>query len=331
MTEHFFIYVLSIFFLLLFSAFFSGSEAALFSLNRLEIDRIRAVKENIGRTIAELLEKPRALITTIFLANEVVNSAISILAASVFHALLPHLRWQWVSLVSIAVSTTLLLFLGEIIPKAVALRNADTFSIACAGPVSVFFRMIAPLRIVLTKIADGIIALFGSKPQSDAEIIKEEEFRFMVETGGESGVLEPLEEELIQNVFDFGDKTVSEIMTPRGKIFSLPCDLPWIEFLNKMRSEKFGRVPIYKTKPDNVIGILFVKDLLKQGFFLKEELSCELETLLRKPYSISPKKKLDELFHEFKTGKVHMALVVDELGALVGLVSMDDLLRELFG
>jgi len=161
-------------------------------------------------------------------------------------------------------------------------------------------------------------------------VIMEEDLRTLVDMGERDGIFDPSERELIQNVFEFGDMIASKVMTPRADVFSLPENMPFNEVLQHVTEKHFSRIPIYEGDKDNIIGILYANDLIpykKPGSKPPEELA----RLARTPYFVPETKKADELFREFRSKKIHMAIVVDEFGGIAGLVTMEDLLEELFG
>jgi len=339
--------------LLLLSGFFSGSETALFSLGRLQLRRREeepGVEEDLlsRDRVSSLLSRPRRLLISILIGNELVNISISILSAAVCQGIMCPGKagamgragtsgcldqWILVTLVSTAVVTPLLLIFGEITPKTLAVRRSEAFARTVAFPIDIFARVVFPVRWLVRTLFGRIVDMaVGEEPQdSDGMgVIMEEDLRTLVDMGERDGILDPSERELIQNVFEFGDMIASKVMTPRADVFSLPENMPFNEVLQHVTEKHFSRIPIYEGDKDNIIGILYANDLIpykKPGSKPPEELA----RLARTPYFVPETKKADELFREFRSKKIHMAIVVDEFGGIAGLVTMEDLLEELFG
>ena len=328
-----------LFVLLLCSGFFSSSETSIFSLGRLERYRIREEKETlISRCLQQLVEQPRRLIVTILIGNELVNITISALSAS----LVDNVFFTWTPLVSTdpvllktviatAVCFPLLLVFGEITPKTIALYNPRKSARFAAVPLRMFYSLIAPVRWVLSSLSNGIVRLFfGESPMVDAPIT-EEEFRNLVDQSNEDGVLREAEREVIHNIFDFGETRVSEVMTPRTDMFCHQADQSLEEILKVIEEQHYSRIPVYEEDKDDITGILYCKDLLGLTANPEKRRDWDLRALLRKPYFIPQTKQASDLFREFRHNRIHLAIVVDEYGGVAGLVTMEDLLEELFG
>lgn len=311
--------------LLILSALFSGSETALFSLDRF---KLRLLKEQ-GRAgkIPELLKNPRRLLITILLGNDLINIFASAVAASLVISLWGD-SYKWLS---ILIMVPLLVIFGEITPKTIAVNYSREFSLLVARPLSLFTRLVFPLRWLIDKIAGLFLNLFREKEHPRRDAITEDEFRTLIEVGKEEGILEETETELIHKVFGFGDTLVSEVMIPAFRVFCLPFDLSREKVLEEIKRNRYSRVPIYKKTKDNVVGILYAKDLLTLGggWNLKEEENWQ--KLLRPPYFVPLGNTADQLFRKFQEKRIHLALVVNKSGKVTGLVTMEDLLEELFG
>jgi CBS domain containing-hemolysin-like protein len=325
--------------LLLCSGFFSGSETSLFSLGRVERYRIREEKKTfISRCLQALLDRPRRLIVTVLIGNELVNITISSLSAS----LTQDAPLAWIArgsidpllmktMIATAVCFPLLLVFGEIMPKTLALANPRRFARAAAVPLRLFYSLITPIRWVLASLSNGIVwLLFREPPIADAPIT-EEEFRDLVDKSNAGGVLWEAEREFIHNIFDFGETRVSEVMTPRTDMFCLQADQSLEEILQVIEEQHYSRIPAYEEDKDDITGILYCKDLLGLLADPGKRQEWNLRALLRKPYFIPQTKKASDLFREFRFNRIHLAIVVDEYGGVAGLVTMEDLLEELFG
>ena len=315
-----------LFLLLVFSASFSSVEAALFSLSRIDLKAMKKSGSLIGKQILTVLSDPRDLLTTILFGNEFINVGIAILAGSLAYSLMEGQSWTLIYLVSVGASTLFILIFGEIIPKTLALRNAVSVSYLFIGPLQLFAWLTFPFRYVLTWLINRLLLLLGGDPEKTHRMIMEEEFMQLVDIGHEAGTIEEIERTFIENIFEFDDRQVKEIMTPRGDIIALDDKVTAEEVLRFTQSKKFSRIPIYKDTLDQIEGVLFTKDLII--FKMGQPLNSKINHLLREPYFISPKIVLSEALEAFKKRRVHIALV-RERNKIVGLVTMDDLLREL--
>jgi putative hemolysin len=317
--------------LLLLSAFFSGTESALFSLTRVQRERMRQSGRAVDRIILTLLERPRRLIATILLGNELVNVSIATLTAAIverkFHDVLGPVQ---LSLVSMLIALPALLLFGEITPKSVALKASEGWARLAARPISLVARFVAPLRWIINGVADAFLWLLGQKHRgTPTEALKETEFRTLVDVGSEEGELRAGEQKLIHNVFEFGDRVVGAIMTPMEQVVSFPYDWSLQRILEAVQQSRFSRLPIYRRARDNVVGILFAKDLV--GLARGHATTRTLGELLMAPYYVPKATKCDVLLRQMQRRKTHMAVVVNEYGRTVGLCTMEDLLEELFG
>lgn len=308
--------------LIILSAFFSGSEAALFSLNTAQVERLKEKHGLVGRIIATLLQRPTNLIITFLVGNEIVNIALAVTATSL--ALLVY--GEGGEYIAIALATALLLLCGEVTPKSIAVRYPDRIALLVAWPIHLFAYLITPLRWALRKLVDAVM---GARAERPISLISEAEFKTLVEISEDEGIIDQDERELIQRVFEFGDQRVSQIMTPRTDIFALEASAPLATVLPKVKEARFSRIPVYDGTIDQIIGVLYAKDLLP--YSRHPELEMRLRDMLHPVYFVPESKRIDELLGEFQRNKVHMAVVVDEYGGVSGLVTMEDALEELVG
>jgi putative hemolysin len=342
MDSSFILRLVALFVLLLLSAFFSGSETALFSLSRVSREALASRGDLASRRVLWLLANPRRLIATIIVCNELINIVSSSLAATITAQAAPRLG----ELARVAVATVafvpLILIVGEMTPKSLAIRVGEPWARVVSLPLTVVTWLVTPVRVVLSGIAGGLIALTGGRQITEEEGVREEEFRALVDVGSEEGELQVAERRLIHNVFEFGDTTVGKVMTPADKVFALPYEMPLGKIVEQVSEQRFSRVPIYRSKTPSarraagasaagmeVVGILLAKDLV--GYAQGALEGHTLGELLHPPLFVPRTTKCDRLFREFQRRKTHIALVVDEYGRLAGLVTMEDLLEELFG
>lgn len=316
--------------LLLLSAFLSGSESALFSLSRVQRERLARSEKAGERYVMRLLENPRRIIATLLIGNDLVNVTFTALVAGVTWTALPGWEAIFVAGIAIAIAVPLLLLLGEITPKSIALRVAEGWARLAARPIGLLAWLLAPARLIVTALAGLFVRILGGKPSgSSPRAIGADEFKALVEVGSKEGELEAEERRLIHNVFAFRDRTAADIMTAGTKIFSLSYELPLARISAEAGRSGFSRIPIYRGRRDNIAGVIFAKDLL--GHSSGRLAGKTVKDLLRPPVYVPRTSKCDSLFREFQRTRTHMGLVVDEYGRLAGLVTMGDLLVELFG
>ncbi|MGH9390044.1 MAG: hemolysin family protein, partial [Vicinamibacteria bacterium] len=266
--------------------------------------------------------------------NELVNVAVSVVVASLISSLFAGKSWaSWGVILALSTLTAapLLLLVGEITPKTIAMRNPERWAFGAVRPLYLWSTLISPLRAVFTYIVDRSMALFGIAAPTEERVVLEEEFRTLVDVGRQEGVVDEKEKELIDKVFKFGDITVERLMTPRTEIASLSSHLSLEQVLAEIRASRYSRIPVYEAEEDNVIGLLYAKDLLRVVYGPTKPEAFNWLTLLRKAYFVPAKKKADRLMAEFRQTRSHFAVVVDEFGGVAGVVSLEDLLEEVFG
>ena len=261
--------LLLFFALLLMSGFFSGSETALFSLARVQLIKLGEDGHPRAGLIRSLLDHPRRLIATSFIGNEFVNIGASALMASTVSRFAGHLGDVLVTFISTGISVTLILFLGEITAKNLAVRLVQKWSIAAARPLLLLSWVMAPLRFVIEKIADLVVYLVDRKveqPEDDA--VGESEFLTMVDAGSEEGVIDEGEQELIHNIFKFGDRRVVEVMTPGAEVFALSASTPMGRVLSMVKQSQYSRIPVYQGAKERIKGVVYAKDLIATAYRL---------------------------------------------------------------
>lgn len=317
-----------IFFLLIFSGFFSGSETALFSLSLMQRERIRRSKPKRAALIDRLLMHPKQLIITIIMGNDLVNIAASVVATYLFVSMIGGEYGKWVT---IAIMTPLTLLFAEVIPKTFSVAHNERVAPFVSRPLDLFGRLISPLRWVFNESANLIIKFLGIEKQKASPAIMEDDFRDMVDLSHREGELKKMEKEFIHNVFEFSDIHVFEVMTPLEKMFCLTEDMDIDTILKHIKKTPFSRIPVCKGTADKITGILYVKDLLKVKIKKISGKTKLLPKICRKPFFIPETKMVDELFYTLKQKHTHIAICLNKQGMVSGLVTMEDLLEELFG
>ncbi len=299
--------------LLLVSAMFAASESALFALVRMESTR-QKLAAPVRDALERMMARPLESLLVIIGLNEAFNVFAECLATTFLLTWLgPIGAW-----LSVPLMLPLVLIFADITPKTFALGFPGAIARITARPLAALSALLHPIVKWLTPAAE---------PPRPAPV-SEEEFKALLRAGEVLGEVEPQERELIHKVFDFGNRRVVEIMTPREKIFWLDVNTPPEQLISEVIRGHFSRVPIYRERPDNVIGILGVKDLVTRRL---EPLPPRLERLVRPAYFVPPGKALGELFDEMRRGRFQLAIVVDEYERVVGLITLEDLLEELFG
>ena len=313
-------------FLLLCSAFFSACEVAYFSLNSLQLSEMLEKKGRLGRLVNTLLEKPRELLITIYIGNEFVNIAISVVITSVAISIFGSIGVG----IAIGLSTFLLLVFGDIIPKSISIKFAQSYAMFSAYPLMVFAKLVQPAQKLFTVWTEKIISSMGILPHGFKESpITDEEFRAMVQVGEGEGVIDSDERELIQNVIEFGETTVEEIMTPKIDMFTVNIEDSLDEILPRIIENFYSRVPVYGVGEEEILGVLFTKDLTRLKHLPREKVN--LKSMLHSAVSVPQSKKIKEMLEEFRKLKRHMAIVLDEYGSVCGLVTLEDIIEELVG
>jgi putative hemolysin len=253
------------------------------------------------------------------------------ITASVVYSLFPDRAWWFLTVISTLSITSLLLIFGEVVPKSLAIKFPVRYSLFVIEPLYRLQQVTAPMRFLFSYLAQKIATWVPIKPQATANSIMEDEFKTLVDFSRREGVLNEYERKLIHKVFEYGDKTVSDVMVPRTEMNAIPLDISFEGLKKWFHENHWSRAPVYKENEDNIVGILVLRDLLGRSKAHVDKSGLRLESVLRTPYFVPESKKLDALFKEFKRKKIHMAIVVDEYGGVAGLVTMEDILEELFG
>ena len=313
--------------LLVSSAMISGAEVALFSLTPADFEpeeSKRTVKEQI---VISLLDRPKKLLATILVANNMINIAIILLfdnltdkAFESIDTVIMGVDMQF--LLEVVVVTFLILLFGEILPKVYASRNRVEFSHFMAYPLNVLDTVFSPLSIPMRAVTVSIHERLGNQKAglSVDQLSQALELTSQTDTTKE-------EHKILKGIVSFGNTDTKQVMKPRMDIFALNENQPYNEIIPEIIENGYSRIPVYKESIDNVTGILYVKDLLP---FLEEE-DYEWTSLLREPYFVPENKKLDDLLNDFKNKKNHLAIVVDEYGGTSGLISLEDIIEEIVG
>jgi len=322
---------IALIFLFALSAFFSGSETALFSIPKFRLRRLKDRGDHTSQRIADLLDRPNRLLVTLLTGNTFVN----VLAAGILGVAMERafhkagVSEYGAFALAAVVMTGLILLLGEIVPKIFALRDPERTAAFIARPVEVCALILAPLGKLLLGISGFLLKVTGAGKLKTDPFVTQEELETMVSMGERDGVLQQEERRMIQGIMEFTDTTVKEVLVPRTDMKVLRQGTMVSEALALIRESGFSRIPVFGESIDDVVGILYAKDLLP--FIGNGHTPKPIDSLLRDAYFVPENKKVAELVNEFRQNRVHFAVVVDEHGGTVGLVTLEDLLEEVVG
>ena len=311
--------------LVILSAFFSSAESAFLALqNTARLRHLVSIGSQGAVRVDEMLREPGRLLSTILLGNNLVNIGFTALVTAIT---LSFIKEGTGIAASTAVATTILLLLGEIVPKTLAVRNPERVALMFARPLKVVELMLFPIVIILQRISD--LATFGDRTQ-DASIT-EDELRTLIDIGEAEGQFDPEEAEMLESVFRFGDRQVREMMTPRTEIIFVERGTSMQKFLELYTEHAHTRFPVYKESTDDVVGILSTKDILRLMSAGKMDMNGNVTDVIRDAYFVPETKRIAELFEELRDSGNQMAVAIDEFGGVAGLVTLKRLLEEVVG
>lgn len=320
-------------FFVLVNAFFSGTEMAVIELNDAKMEKLAEEGDKKAKKVLGFIKNPGKFLATIQVGVTFAGFLSSAFAASNFSSKLAAVipgSGRWEEPVCTVIITLILsyfsLVFGELVPKRIAQKYPEKWSFAAAGIVKGFGTLAKPFVIFLTFSTNSVLKIFKIDPEETDKSVTEEEIRMMVDVGSESGNIEDSEKEMIENVFEFNDKEVSEVMTHRTKLVALPVDATYESTMRIAREEKYTRIPVYRDTIDDIIGILHIKDLLgvtPENFKLRK--------LMRDPMFVHETRKVASLFAEMKTCGMQMAVILDEYGGTMGICTIEDMIEEIVG
>jgi len=324
------IFRVTLLFVLLFcSAFFSGSETALFSLSRLDLQQLRRQRNPQSEALHALLDQPRRLIISILTGNELINIAATINAAGILVTLYGEQR---AAVLSIMFMVPLVLLFGEMTPKTIAVSNPVRFSTAVvAAPMSLWVRLVAPLRGLIRIVSDRLTTRIVGEEKAAESLLNIDEFLTLVEQVAQKGELDATERALINKLLESGDTEIVEIMTPRTRTDFLNADLSVSELIERFRQLRHTRVPVFRVHRDNLVGFIHAEhilQLLSDGADLN---ALSLDDIMYPPVVVPLTKKVDEMFDFFRANGVRAAACLNEFGGVEGFITIYDVLTFIFG
>ena len=313
----------------LLSAFFSSSETAFISLQKIRIKHMESTGVARAGRVAKLMEKPERFLSTVVLGNNLVNTAVAALGTAVAMSFLVDDETIAV-IVATVIVTVVLLVAAEVVPKIVAAQHSERMALAYVTPIRTVSWLLSPAVTVLEWIGTGFSKLVGGTPVSRT-LVTEEEIRIMISVGKEEGVVEEAEAKMLHKVFEFGDDPVHEAMTPRPDVVWIEKGTKLADFLKIYSKSPHSRFPIYEESSDNVIGVVSIKDILMAQADDKLDQESSLDGLIRPTIFVPESKRIGELFTEMQETGNQMAIIVDEYGGIDGIVTMEQLLEKVVG
>lgn len=311
--------------LLLLSAFFSASETAIFSANKVKIRHLVEEGNKKAALTRRLMEQPGKIISTILIGNNVVNIGATALATSVAISLLGATGAG----IATGIMSVLILLFGEITPKTLVSLHPEDFAMRVSGILNGLGKLLSPIIYIFNAFTNYLIRLING-PDKENHLITEEELRMLVNVGEEEGFIDEDEREMIDSIFEFDDTLVREVMIPRIDIVAVSVTEPLDNVVRLIMKAGHSRIPVFDETVDNIIGLVYAKDLLQVYVEPRPE-GSSLRELMRPAYYVPESKKVRDLFAELRREKVHMAIVLDEYGGTAGLVTIEDVIEEIVG
>lgn len=326
--------------LTMINAYFAASEMAIVSVNKAKIHKYVSDGNKKAKLVEQLIQEPTTFLSTIQVAITLAgffNSASAATGISTHLALFLE-RWKIpygdtisVVLITVLLSFTTLIF-GELVPKRIALQNAEKFSMFCAKPIVMVSKIASPFIRVLSWSTQFVLRIFGMHDERVEESLSREEIRSMVISGQENGVFNETETEMINSIFEFDDIQAEDVMTPRTEVFCIDIQAPLETYIDQLMEMRYTRIPVYRDTIDDIVGILHMKDFFIESYRCHGRYDeVNLEHILRKPYFVLETKNIDELFKDMQKRRQHMAILIDEYGGFSGIVIIEDLIEEVMG
>ena len=322
--------------LTLLNAFFASAEMAIVSVNRNRIKMLADDGDKKASLLADLLEEPNKFLSTIQVGITLAGFFSSASAATgiseVIGASLSQLGIPYAQSISLVVITLLLsyvtLVFGELVPKRIALQKSEQMAMLSVRPIVFVSKFAKPFVKLLSLSTNLLLRVIGMSDTDLEEKVSREEIKSLVDAGEEYGVINQIEKEMINSIFDFDDKLAKEVMTPRTEVYMINSQLPLS--IEELLEENYSRIPVYEGDIDNIIGVLYLKDFLHEAYQVGFE-NVGIKKLLHRPYFVPECKNIDQLFKELQKSKNHLAVLIDEYGGFSGIVTIEDLIEEVMG
>lgn len=311
--------------LLLLAAITAASEISMIAASKVKLRRRAAEGSRAAKIALNMLETPERFFGTILVANNVVGALI----ASLVTAIIIHFAGEkdWVVLAATAI-VSFLIIVSEVTAKTFAARNADRLSTILARPIKILIGILSPVVKIFEAITNFIVSLIGGKPQAKLSLVTEEEIRALIKIGEEEGVLHKEKYKMLTKVFDLSDTIVRSVMKPKNEMVMININASLDSIIDNVLESGYSRLPVYKDREDNIIGMINMKDLLtlsvNKGLIV-------LQDILYPPAFVPGSKKVTDLLKDFQKGHTHLAVVLDQKGKIEGLVTLEDILEEIVG
>ena len=309
--------------LLILSAFFSSSETALTTVSRMRILSLAEEGNSSAVTLLKVIDNKEKMLSAILIGNNIVNISVS----SVTTILVTDLFGNYAVSIATAILTVLVLIFGEITPKTLATINNEKLALRFASVVYWLMYILTPVIFLINKLSSLVMKLFRIDKSEKKSTYTENELKTIVNVSHAEGVIEADEREMLQNIFEFGDRQAKDIMIPRLDVCMIDVDSTYEEIMDVFQANRYTRIPVYENTTDNVIGIINIKDLL----LYRHGESFNIRNYLRQPYFTYEYKGLSDLLLEMKKASVNITIVLDEYGAASGLLTLEDLIEEIVG
>jgi CBS domain containing-hemolysin-like protein len=327
-------------FLVFLNGFFVAAEFAIVKVRASQVELMAKTGSKTALMAKEIISKLDAYLSAtqlgITLASlglgyvgetvveEIILDLLHVLNISLSHTLTEQISF----FVSFSLITVLHIVFGELAPKSLAIQRPEAVTLAVAYPLRFFYFVFKPIIWVLNNFANLVLKSVGIEPASEHEVHSPEELRYLVEQGSESGSIEENNYEIIKNAFDFSERTARQVMTPRTKVVGLNIDQADEQKLNKLIDEGYSRVPVFKNSVDNIVGIIYIKDLLLR---MRRKEALVVKELMRPAHFVHESKKISDLLRDFQREHIHMAIVVNEYGGTEGILTLEDIIEEIVG
>ena len=318
--------------LLILSAYFSSAETALTTVNKIRLRALAEEKNKAAKRVLKLIEDPSKMLSAVLICNNIVNLSASSISTSYAFSICKRMGLEdSTSLgagIATGILTVLILIFGEITPKNLATKNAERISLLYSRSILFITHLLTPIIFVVNQIARFFLFILPVDTSEGSSGITEDELRTFVDVSHEEGVIESEERQMITNIVDFGDSLAKDVMIPRMDIAMVEANISYEDLLTEFTENKFARLPVYEETIDNIIGIINLKDFV---FYKGDKENLNIKSLIREAHMTYEYKNVAELFMEMQKDSIPMTIVLDEYGALAGLITIEDLIEEIVG
>ena len=318
--------------LLILSAYFSSAETALTTVNKIRLRDLAEEKNKAAKRVLKLIEEPSKMLSAVLICNNIVNLSASSISTSYAFSICKRMGLEdSTSLgagIATGILTVLILIFGEITPKNLATKNAEKMSLLYSSSILFITHLLTPIIFVVNQIARFFLFVLRVDTSKESSGITEDELRTFVDVSHEEGVIESEERQMITNIVDFGDSLAKDVMIPRMDIAMVEANISYEDLLTEFTENKFARLPVYEETIDNIIGIINLKDFV---FYKGDKENLNIKSLIREAHVTYEYKNVAELFMEMQKDSIPMTIVLDEYGALAGLITIEDLIEEIVG